>query len=531
MLYDLINGSGDSASKDDKKSADRKSKEGTAMLLMLTALLIAAYFYKHGDEFYYRNFVAIHLTVLGFLSVISGAGLYWLTKKNRDTLKRFGKLRPYANPDRGVLTGTTTDQVRIFIPDEVRTGHVQIIGATGRGKTESVIFPWVVRDLIRGQSVVLIDGKGDYSLKELVQAYAADIAVETPIRVVTLDLGNPEQSHATNPLRHGSPAEITDRLFRSLVFRDEFYKNVQYRECLNFVELLHETEGEVTLQGIYEVLTNRVHCLERVKASSNERLKSQIMRGLAVSEKDREERMLGLLSQIEPLTKGEIGKVLNSKKTAEPETDGESSDFSLGSLLTEETPPQTVIIVSIPTLKFQESGRALGKILLQEIAWAVGHRSSSSSGSPMVPVYLDEFSAFVYEGFTEILNKARSANVPLHLSHQSLGDLEAISPAFAKSVNTNTNVKVLLGLNDPDNADFFAKHMGTKTTEKVTERASESGGFFTSRKRTGDVSIREVESYHIHPNQLKNYTHGRGVLHFPTENGFFTEEMQFRRLG
>ncbi len=535
MLHDLINGSGKSATQEDKKSIDQKTKEAFAWLLITIAGLTGIWISQNGDRFYRENFVAIHLAGLGVISILFGFALYWLTNKNKATLERFRKLLPFANCHNGVYIGNTTDGVGIFIPDETRTGHVQIIGATGRGKTESVILPWIVRDLNRTRSVIVIDGKGDHSLRERIAAHAAEVREDRPVNIVTLDLSDPATSQRTNPLRHGSPAEITDRLFRSLTFQDEFYKNVQYRECLNAVELLTEKDAEVTIRDIHRVLTDRAYYLQKLKFSGNEPLKAQIIRSLAVSDKEREERTLGLISQIEPLTKGEIGQVLNSKWGDVDEDGKDRPSFSLGQLLTNPDGPQTVVIISIPTLKFQESGRVLGKILLQEIAWAVGQRSSSGryeSTIRMVPVFLDEFSAFVYEGFIDLLNKARSANVPLHLSHQSLGDFEAISPAFAKSVNTNTNVKVILGLNDPETADFFARHMGTKTTEKVTERASESGGFFwNSRKRTGEVSIREVESYHIHPNRLKNYTRGLGAIHFPTKDGFFTEEMEFRRIG
>ena len=521
------------SSRSDARSIEAKEKETVALLIAVVGAIVSIWFYRNGTRFYRTYFEEIYLAGLGIVSLISAATLYKFTKFNRATLDRFRKLLPFAASKNGVFTGRTTDGVRIFIPDEKRTGHVQIIGSTGRGKTESVILPWIVRDLRKGKSAVLIDGKGDSELKDLVQAHAIDIRTVPSVRVITLDLSDPKRSHRTNPLRYGSPTEITDRLFRSLVFQDQFYKQVQYRECLSVVELLHAEGSEVTIAGIYELLTNRVRRMEKMKITPNEALKTQLTRSLSVSEKEREERTLGLISQIEPLTKGELGEILNSKIDSNlANEDGESLDFSLSEVFTGDSSRQAVVIISIPTLKFQESGRILGKILLQEIAWSVGHRSSTKGRNDMIPVFLDEFSAFVYDGFIDILNKARSANVPLHLSQQSLGDFEAISPAFAKSVNTNTNVKVLLGLNDPESADFFARHLGTTTTEKVTERGTESGGLLRNkRERSGDVSIREVESYKIHPNRLKNFSEGRGVLHFPSGNGFFTEEVQFERLG
>lgn len=81
-------------------------------------------------------------------------------------------------------------------------------------------------------------------------------------------------------------------------------------------------------------------------------------------------------------------------------------------------------------------------------------------------LFLDEFGSFVYSGFLGLLNKARSTNTAIHLSHQSVGDIQAVSPEFATALHTNTNVKCILGVNDLDSADFFAKHFGTRKTGK-----------------------------------------------------------------
>jgi hypothetical protein len=53
----------------------------------------------------------------------------------------------------------------VYLSDEKRTTHVQVLGATGRGKTESVILPWMVQDFgVKKNNVILIDGKGDPEL-------------------------------------------------------------------------------------------------------------------------------------------------------------------------------------------------------------------------------------------------------------------------------------------------------------------------------------------------------------------------------
>src|SRR5690606_13281519 len=117
------------------------------------------------------------------------------------------------NTDDGVYIGRTKDGCEIYLPERVRTGHVQILGATGRGKTESVILPWLMRDLWDGHSAVLIDGKGDRKLLERIELYRNEIAKKPKLFV--FDLGHPDKSQAINPLKVGTPQQITDRLFQS----------------------------------------------------------------------------------------------------------------------------------------------------------------------------------------------------------------------------------------------------------------------------------------------------------------------------
>ncbi len=134
----------------------------------------------------------------------------------------------------------------------------------------------------------------------------------------------------------------------------------------------------------------------------------------------------------------------------------------------------------------------------------------------------------MYPGFIGLLNKARSACLAIHLSHQSLGDIESVSREFATSLHTNTNVKCILGVNDPETADFFAKHFGTRKSEKKTERA-EAKPYWGDFERTGHMSVRDVEEYKIDPNNLRNYSRGMGAISMIVEGQVIAEEIQFAR--
>lgn len=480
------------------------------------------------EGWYFNHYEQIYFGVYLLVAAIA-AGIAWQIANHTKELAIRGRLLfAFVNPRQGILVGVTTDGVRLWLPDYIRTGHVQILGSTGRGKTESVIIPWMGRDLLAGRNVILIDGKGDPEIVERVRAVAVKKSIQP--EVLVFDLGNPSRSCSTNPLAHGSAQQITDRIFTAFEFDDSYYKAVQYDVCSAVISLMLSKGTEeaaepvtVTFERLYGCLTSEVTLSELIASRPNHPTEKKLTEYLNLSKEVREQRLSGLLSQLAPFAVGEVAPLVNGKKDKTP-------CATVSEILLPESDRQKIFLILLPTLKYQQLGHQLGKLLMQELGWAVGERACRvGKNAPFTPVYLDEFSAFVYPGFTNILNKARSSQVPFHLSHQSLGDLEMVSPEFAQIITTNSNVKCILGLNDPESADFMARHMGTRTQEKLTEQA-EKKGFFDPKKKTGAMSIREVESYKIHPNDLKCYVNGRGVIHFPSADGSITEEIQFERL-
>ncbi len=136
---------------------------------------------------------------------------------------------------------------------------------------------------------------------------------------------------------------------------------------------------------------------------------------------------------------------------------------------------------------------------------------------------LDDFQDYIYEGFATILNKSRSANVGVVFSHQSLGDLDKVSEAFRNVVLTNTNIKIVMRMNDPDTCEHFASTFGTKKNTKITEQVSDT-------EKTGAGTIREVEQFIYHPNDFKNLGTGQGILSIPHRDGVKLLKMKFRQL-
>ncbi|MGK5090267.1 TraM recognition domain-containing protein [Bdellovibrionota bacterium FG-2] len=505
--------------------------------VLLFALASLGYFERNAlAAFYRRNYMELWIGGYGLFATGSGFALYAVKKHTKPLFMRAKKLALLEDCRAGVYVGETLDGVKLYLPDGFREAQVEILGATGRGKTESVILSWLIQDARRRRSVILMDGKGDGALVNQIKGH---LEGEGPscrglVKTLVFNLGDLRNSCSINPLEHGTSQQITDRIFTTFEFKEPYYEAVQYEIVGLVVLLIQEVDppapgseesasGVVTFSRIYELLTNEALLKAAVKKSRQRSLQNRLNIFFKESNEKRDQDLKGVLSQMAAFAIGEIAPIVNGPV--------KGRDYlSLASLVlnSQESQDQTVALLSISTTLYQKLGSQLGKLLMQELGWAVGERAARGTQHQFLPVYIDEFASFVYPGFAGVLNKARSSRVAFHLSHQSIGDLAAVTDAFRDSIISGTNVKCILGLNDPNSAEVMAKHMGTQSAPKSTERHQTD--LFGATSATGELSMREVEEYKVHPNRLKNYSKGQGVLHVSTKLGNVTEEVQFERL-
>jgi len=122
--------------------------------------------------------------------------------------------------------GVTDKNKDYLLTDTARTGHVQVIGTTSAGKTESVIFPWLMQDLSKGRGALIIDGKADSGFLRKLLTYAKHLHREHDVRWLTL--ADPEASATFNPFVNGEAGEVVERIFNSFEFENEYFKNLQF---------------------------------------------------------------------------------------------------------------------------------------------------------------------------------------------------------------------------------------------------------------------------------------------------------------
>ncbi|MEQ1875508.1 MAG: TraM recognition domain-containing protein [Bdellovibrionia bacterium] len=391
-----------------------------------------------------------------------------------------------------VSLGITEIESSLEVSRLARSMHTQVIGATGVGKTESALLPLILSDIAEGNSVIFIDPKGDSEICEHLKNICELFNRSKDFKII--DLFRPKDSATYNPLKIGSPSELKDKIVGSIVWTEEYYKKVSERRLLDVFDFFRDVGITPTIPAVYSVLEAKsTPALDAVLTNESIRKDfKNLCEGLAGCARDIE----GLKTDISLWTRSGFGSVL--------------ADTSADSVLDWIT-NKNIIYINLSTLAFEETARRFGRLILQDLKTAIQYIQGLKSAE-RVPtnVYIDEFSSIAASGFVELLNKARSANVALTLAHQSLGDLQSVSDAFANQIIDNTNIKLIFRLDSPDTSDFFSRMVGTRKTSKTTVRVQD--GALSGRVSTGQGSVRESEEFIISPNDLRTLKRGQCVF-------------------
>lgn len=121
--------------------------------------------------------------------------------------------RSLARSDGEIYFGTSVQGEELFLSQDMRTRHTQVIGTTSSGKSESVILPWAIQDIQNGAGLIIVDGKADKAFLDKI--YSHTLAAGRVCDFRLFSLSNPDQSCSFNPLASGSVQEVTERVFSS----------------------------------------------------------------------------------------------------------------------------------------------------------------------------------------------------------------------------------------------------------------------------------------------------------------------------
>ncbi len=135
----------------------------------------------------------------------------------------------------------------MLIPDHALSAHGLILGATGAGKSTTLVAI-LGEQISRGRPVVAIDLKGSPTFERDLRERAE--AAGRPFKVWTLDGGS-----YWNPLANGNATELKDKLIATERFTEPHYQRAAERYVQLALQVMAESAPEpITLAGIVSML-------------------------------------------------------------------------------------------------------------------------------------------------------------------------------------------------------------------------------------------------------------------------------------
>ena len=174
-----------------------------------------------------------------------------------------------------------------------------------------------------------------------------------------------------------------------------------------------------------------------------------------------------------------------------------------------------IVCLSLDAAGAPQTARTIGTLAVQDLCATFGRLARDGWGKThMCLTVLDEFSALGTPRVADLYARARSAGGAVLLATQDLdADLEGVSAQFAASVRTNANVWLVLRQTRGEAADAIARDIGSRLAWKETVQVEEDwdalGGMHAA---SGVGSLREVDEFILHPNDIKRLPQGGAYL-------------------
>lgn len=307
-------------------------------------------------------------------------------------------------------------------PSTLRT-HALVFGGTGLGKT-NLILHMAAGDILRGQSIIVLDARGDLALATLELAARAGV---DPAKVRFFNLREKTNPLGFNPLAgSGEPYYRALGLIDAVAAESETW-GVQLAETLrNAALILAETQSSLAqLDGLFYD--------GRVRKPLIERAKSQAL-------KDFWTRFDGLSSEKQAALASPVLNKVSSLLSTEGlrRMYGHPTPADLSKQL---STPGSITLVSLAVDELHSAGWMTGSIMLSAICREIFSRATvAESDRNPVRLYVDEFENFSMKDFESILAEGRRFRFSVVLAHQTLAQ---ISPKMRSIILGNVGVKVV----------------------------------------------------------------------------------------
>ena len=369
----------------------------------------------------------------------------------------------------------------------ITLGNMLVMGAPGTGKT--LMFTWLAHQAIaRGHGVVFIDPKGGRRVRSALKKSARKCGRP----YFQLLPAEPQDSHCIDLLANAQQgSELASRIARLLPAdeKDNAFGQFAWMVLNRIITALRCVGIPVTLRTVrWHVMDQGKALVEQMEHGSGHETLYRELQELAKHDALHYRKMiLTLIPLLDTLTAGALGDLLSPVR---------SGSFRVN-------PAQVVaqggvLYAGLGSLSDISVSRALGSLLLADLAAIAGNRYRSTRHEPALRVFVDEAAEMVNDAFIQLLNKGRECGVEVTFAVQTVADLELAmgNEAAARMMVGNAASLVAFRTLDPGSQQLFSERMGPVQVQMESHQSGAQNlvsGKGTHWGKTAGVSQQWVE--------------------------------------
>lgn len=362
---------------------------------------------------------------------------------------------------------------------EALAQHVSIPGATGTGKTTTIVK--ISEDAVAeaGMAAVFADAKGTGSLRDAAEAVAARAGL--PFRLV--DPEEPDETMGYNPAT-GAPAQVSNKLVGAFSYGGgEVFKNVAQATIPQVAAALVAAGRPVNLETVAAHLNREAirNLALKTKTPAAKKLESRFKN----DERVQNASLVGMQARLDALRFGGYGTIFEPREGRE--------DLDLAAAF-----KRGVTYVSLSAMASSEDSEIMARVLIQDAKQVAAARIRAKKKEGREPrpalLVLDEFAAFrEADQIVDLLLQARESRITVVLSTQQVPESPRLRKAFLDAG------LLICHRVETEDAQAVAAAMGKRRRANVTRYLGGEGAE-DGDERYG--SVRMEDRYAIDPDYV-----------------------------
>jgi hypothetical protein len=381
--------------------------------------------------------------------------------------------------------------------------HVATFGATGSGKTTSVLRAVAGRVLSDGSALLCVDPKGDPPT----EAFLRRLATAAGRPFVLFDPLSAESDH-WQPLWGERPSAVVARALTGIEKSEPYYFNTLRQHVTLIATVLHAS-GHWPPSFPLLVEASQLQRFERVVllARGLRHEQPELWRRVSdhqewVQSREGKQALNGGLVLLD-LVVGDAWRPVLAPRVA-----ADSEAAPVGVSIAAAIRAGAIVLWRTHVDEMPDEARAITAVALADIHASAIH----ADGKPWT-LMLDEFGAIVQTCAPQalaLLQRGRTHNGQVHVITQSIADVEALTgqTGLLDSLSDNFAGFVVHRQTSPDSRDWLAKLMGTTALWQSTDQTSGHG-----MSSTGAGSRRRVREFRVGSDTFAELPVGEALIY------------------